>query len=314
MPSAAGGEPEVRVAVTIVSFHSSADLVSCLAALERSTHSDFEVVVCENGGPAAYETLKAALPPRLSGGQEIRTVLAQGNLGYAGGVNLAMAQSPDADAWWVLNPDTEPRPDALALQVRRLERGDCDAVGCVVMLPSGKVQSYGGRWFPWIARAESIGHQTTLDTAVDVAVVEARQSYLNGASMLIGRRFLAEVGPMREDYFLYCEEVEWCLRAIAGGMRLGFEPKAVVLHHQGTSTGNAQDIRDKRRAPVYLNERNRLNTTRDVFPSHLPVVVVVTFANLFVKYGRRGAWRQLGYGLQGWWAGVRGERGVPSWF
>ena len=32
------------------------------------------------------------------------------------------------------------------------------------------------------------------------------------------------------------------------------------------------------------------------------------------KSGRRGAWAQVGYALDGWVAGLRGERGVPAWF
>ena len=41
---------------------------------------------------------------------------------------------------------------------------------------------------------------------------------LLGASV-VGRAMLDAVGPMRDDYFLYCEEVEWCLRAKAAGLR-----------------------------------------------------------------------------------------------
>jgi len=40
-------------------------------------------------------------------------------------------------------------------------------------------------------------------------------NYILGASMLIDGTFLSRAGHMRDDYFLYCEEVEWCLRARA---------------------------------------------------------------------------------------------------
>ena len=81
-----------------------------------------------------------------------------------------------------------------------------------------------------LARAESIGNGSQLDAPLDAAQVEREQSYLNGASMLVGRRFLEAVGPMREDYFLYAEESEWFLRAARRGMRLGFAPAARVMH------------------------------------------------------------------------------------
>jgi len=303
----------MHVAVSIVSFRNPDDVLRCLRALELSTHADFEVVVCENGGRAAFDVLRNRLPDRLTGGQPVKLVLAERNLGYAGGVNRCMQTAPGADAWWILNPDTQPDPTAMSLHVQRLAVGDCDAVGSTIYLPDGRVQSHGGRWTACLARAESIGHGSSLSTAPNPRFIESRQNYLNGASMMIGRGFLETVGPMREEYFLYCEEVEWCLRGVAMGMRLGFAPDARVLHYAGTTTGSYDEITKRPRMPVYLNERNKMLTTRDRFPALVPVAALASLALLFVRFGRRGAWRQVGYGLSGWAAGLANTRGAPSW-
>ena len=299
----------MHIAVAIVGYKNAQDITHCLEQLDLSTHTDFEVNICENGGPEAFAKLQAAIPPALSKGQLVRAVLAPGNLGYAGGVNACIAHTPDAQAWWVLNPDTHPYPDALAALVLRLAVDDCDAVGCTLHLPNGLVQSHGGRWNGWLARAVSIGHSTPLSPPPNPAQIEARQNYLNGAAMLIGRRFLEVAGPMREEYFLYCEEVEWCLRAKAMGLRLGFAPSALVLHYQGTTTGNPPDIRQRGRVPVYLSERNKILLTRDLYPQRLGLVIPAALAVMLLRFGRRGAWRQLGYALSGWWAGLKDERG-----
>jgi GT2 family glycosyltransferase len=303
----------MHVAVSIVGFRNVSDIVACLAALEAGAHADFEVVVCENGGPAAYAALAAAVPSRLRGGQAVTLVEAPGNLGYAGGVNVCLAAAPGADAWWVLNPDTRPEPDALAAAVARLAAGDCDAAGSLLYRPNGTVQAYGYRWRSWLARAVSLGIGRRLEDPVDASAVERAQTFLNGAAMLVGRRFLEAVGPMREDYFLYCEEVEWCLRGLARGMRLGFAPASLVLHEQGTTTGTGGRPAEAPRTPTYLNERNRILLTRDCFPGRAPLVSVAALVLLLLRCMRHGAWRQLGYGLEGWWAGVRGERGRPRW-
>jgi GT2 family glycosyltransferase len=97
-----------RVAVVIVAFRNVDDVCGCLEALSTSTHARFEVVICENGGEAAWRTLTARLPGTLPGGQPVRVLLAERNLGFAGGVNVGLAAAPDADAWWILNPDTQP--------------------------------------------------------------------------------------------------------------------------------------------------------------------------------------------------------------
>lgn len=303
----------MHVAVLIVAFRNKDDIVRCLGALERSTHADFEVVICENGGAEAYKDLCADLPAQLAGGQAVRVVLASGNLGYAGGVNVGLREAAGADAWWVLNPDTEPEPPAMALLVARLQAGDCEAVGSTIYLADGRVQSHGGRWTPWLARSESLGHGSALTTLPDPAAIERDQNYLNGASMMMGRRFLEVVGPMAEEYFLYCEEVEWCLRGVQRGMRLGFAPGARVLHYVGTTTGSYDEIKRRPRTPVYLNERNKILTTRDRYPAKMPVAMFASLALILVRFGRHRAWRQIGYGIQGWMAGLANRRGPPAW-
>lgn len=303
----------LHVAVVIVGFRNAGDIAACLQALEQSTHADFEVVVCENGGRAAFEALRRSVPERLAGGQPVRLVDAGANLGYGGGVNRGMAEAPDADAYWVLNPDTKPEPGALAACVARLAEGDCDAVGCTLYTPDGRVQAYGGQWQWLLGRAVAIGHGAETSAAVSAADVERRQSFISGAAALVSRRFLETVGPMREDYFLYCEEVEWFLRGRAKRMRLGFAPDGRILHDAGSTTGSHRAFRDMPKTPVYLNERNRILLTRDLSPALLPVVVLGALLVTVLRYARRGAWRQLGYAWAGLSAGVCNRRGPPAW-
>src|SRR3546814_11073876 len=92
--------------------------------------------------------------------------------------------------------------------------------------------------------------------------------------MLVSRAFLQATGPMREDYFLYCEEVEWCLRARATGMTFGFAPDARVLHNTGASTGSGQSVRTPQRLPTSLDEQNKLLVTRACFTGRLPIAAV----------------------------------------
>lgn len=303
----------MSITICIVGFRNADDIVCCLKALSRSTYADFGLVICENGGPEAYDALRAALPSALPGGQPVRIFAAPRNLGYAGGVNACIAEAPDAHAWWVLNPDTQPAPDALEFMAKRLAAGDCDAVGCTICTPAGEVESRGGRWRSWLARAESLERGKSPDAPADTVAIEAQLSWLSGASMLVGRNFVTVAGVMREDYFLYAEEVEWCLRGQALGLKLGVAPAARVLHHQGTTTGSVADFGHRSRTSVYLDERNKVLLTRDRFPRRLPVAAAASLVLIFLRFARRAAWTQLGFALQGWAAGLRNRRGPPDW-
>lgn len=303
----------MEVAIIIVSFHSLGDISRCLAALDGSRWAKFHIVICENGGEAAYHELQAGLPGQLTRGQPVAILLAPGNLGYAGGINFAIDHSGPADAYWILNPDTVPRPDALEALLARLARGDCSAVGHDLVAEDGRLGSNGGRWLKWSARAISLNKGKPRQAHTDARELERRINYISGASMLVTRGFIERAGKMREDYFLYCEEVEWCLRAAGCGERLGYAPDAVVVHAQGTATGAGGRLKDQSRTAVYLMERNRLLLTRDVYPIYFPAAVPLSLIHIAIKYAKAGAWRQARYALGGWLAGVRNERGKPVW-
>ncbi|MBS0359992.1 MAG: glycosyltransferase family 2 protein [Proteobacteria bacterium] len=303
----------MKVSVCIVGFRNLADIESCIEALERTDWPSFEVVVCENGGPESYRQLLKVLPSQLPGGQAVRIIQAPSNVGYAGGVNLCMDQTPDADAWWILNPDTVPNSDALSKMCRRLEGDGCAMVGCTVYHPNGVVESRGGRWIPWLARAVSIDHGAPITNPTSEDMGATVVSYVSGASLLVGRALVQKVGRMREDYFLYGEEVEWCLRARAYGARLVVARDAEVLHRQGTTTGSIKDAGGRSRLAVFLDERNKLLITRDRFPALVPISAMGALAMLLLRFARRGAWAQTGYALSGWWSGIIGRRGKPAW-
>ena len=305
--------PRTDVAVIIVSFHSLADIVRCLAALEKSTRSRFRVVICENGGEDAYRKLRAGLPAQLETGQTIELLSAPGNPGYAGGINLAIDRTAPADAYWILNPDTQPDPGALEAMLTRLDQGDCSAVGHDLLSGDGRLASRGGLWLKWSARAISLDKGKPWQPISDVRALESKINYITGASLLVSRGFWQRVGKMREDYFLYCEEVEWCLRAIRLGEKLGYAPGAIVRHAQGTTTGSGGTLRTQSKLAVYLMERNRILLTRDLYPHLMPVTVPLSLLHIAIKYAKAGAWRQGSYALSGWLTGLANKRNKPDW-
>lgn len=301
----------MHVAVCIVGFDNPGDVLRCVAALDASTHRDFELVICENGSAAMRDELVATLGDRRPGGQAVELLRYEGNSGYAGGNNRCIAARPDAQAWWILNPDAEVAADAMALLVARLAENQFDAVGATLCASDGTVQAYAGRWRPLLGRAVSVGKGTAYDRAA--ADETGPIDYILGAALMFTPHFLAVAGPMRDDYFLYGEEIEWCLRAKARGLRLGAEPRAMVYHAQGTTTGDGGSFSGKPRLPVYLDQRNKILVLRDTAPALLVPGAIGSLVALIARAAKHRAWRQLGYGLSGWAAGVANRRGKPDW-
>lgn len=342
MPSSMLATGEPRVVVGIVSTNDVDNVTGCLTSLSVSLHQNFWVVICENGGSEAFERAVARLAdadcikaadgrrdtdPDVSwtqgyarfrlanGGQPLILLKSSVNRGYAGGVNACIAAAGKGpwDAIWVLNPDTFPEPDALAALVRRQMQGNHGVVGSrLLFTASGLVQTWGGLlWFPLLGRGRLLGYNASSDTMPDVADIERRMKYICGASMYVTRDYVETVGGMDEDFFVYDEDVDWCLRR--GSFTLGYAHDSVVHHIHGATSGSSSTQKKTRsRFNIYLTERNRVLIAAKQFGSKWPLLAAIAFLQTFEHLLRIGSLRQFSFAIEGWWAGVRGEVGPPG--
>jgi N-acetylglucosaminyl-diphospho-decaprenol L-rhamnosyltransferase len=76
-----------------------------------------------------------------------------------------------------------------------------------------------------------------------------------GAAMVMRADVLKRLGPFEERFFAYYEDTDWCWRAQLAGMSVLYEPRAVVRHMHGATSGGPTRPWVRR-----LSARNRLAT------------------------------------------------------
>ena len=212
-----------------------------------------------------------------------------GNLGFAGGNNVGLRYALARDDFryaWLLNNDTVVEPDALGHLVQRLaeapQGGLCGST-LIHYHDRATVQALGGGWYcKWLGLAWHLGRFSRWPRAVDREKVERQMSYPVGASIMITRRFLAEVGLMCEDYFLYFEELDWVLRA-ERRFALLYAPQSVVYHKVGATVGTSSNPARKSALCDYWNARNRLFFTRRWYPEAFPTVYLALCCTLLAR-------------------------------
>lgn len=212
-----------------------------------------------------------------------------GNLGFAGGTNVGLRYGlakGDLEYAWILNNDTVSRSDALGHLVRRMELdtgvGFCGSTILSYTAPA-TVQALGGAAYnKWVGSNRHLGLFLNYPLVVDETEIEKRMRYVIGASMLVSRRLLEDVGLMCEDYFLYFEELDWATRA-KGKFSLAYASKSVVYHKEGGTIGTKSDPMEKGFLSDYYSLRNRLVFTR----KHHPVALPSVWLGLFVALARR---------------------------
>lgn len=278
------------LSVIIVSYCSADVIEACLDSLRAMTQVTLRVAVCENASPddtAAIITAWAGqqdvtfaeaapgdTPPFPENMPWLTVIKAPRNLGFAGGVNIGLRwflAQPDVDLFWILNPDSMAAPDTARRYL------DCAATADPFALMGGRtlfaaaprlVQSDGGR----IRRGTGgICVNVNNGLAPENAIPPRAETlhFLSGANMVASRAFITAAGLMREDYFLYYEEVDWACRR--GALPLITCPEAVVYHHAGTAIGSANATQRATGFANYFNYRNRI---RFVWRFNWPILPV----------------------------------------
>ena len=195
----------------------------------------FDLTVVDNvGQPEILQLIKSRYP-------RARLLVNRSAKGFSANNNLVLVPSK-ARYSFLLNPDTELRPDSLDTLLQfmdtHLKVGAC---GPKLVYADGSFQ-LSCRQFPTLGsfavrrtplRVLFRGSETARRYEMaDWDHASARPiDWLFGAAVLIRRETLAQVGGLDEGMFLYSEDVDWCLRCHLAGWEIWYVPEAVIVHH-----------------------------------------------------------------------------------
>ncbi len=229
-----------QVTVVITHFRALDELRGCLNTLRNLPYSsDLEVVVADSDALAGAGQLVAEefpsayyLPFRY-------------NCGYAALVNASM-DITDRPFVFVLNADIRLEADTLPKLLDQMEQHpDVGIIGPAVTYSDGRPQESA---FAFYRPATVLYRRTPLGRTrrgqrelqrfrmhdeVEAArgrggIVDA--DWLMGAALLVRRSAARDVGPLDESYFLYFEDVDWCLQFWRSGWRVVHDPSAQCVH------------------------------------------------------------------------------------
>lgn len=268
--------------VVVVSFNSGDVICDCLETLLAVTDVALRIVVVDNGSPddslavikrwadgttpytvphdLPFALTPAVKPVPLDGtGRLHRVTLIEtgANTGFAGGVNRGLAHLAMDDRinrFWVLNPDALVPPQTPHIFATASDGFSLMGGRVIYYEDPDQIQIDGGtvRWH--LGVTDNINQYANPATAPEPD--PGQMDFITGASMVASRAFYEGVGPMREDYFLYYEEVDWAQRR--GDLPLAYASGAVVYHKAGTSIGSQSLERGPSAFSLYFIHRARL--------------------------------------------------------
>lgn len=204
------------------------------------------------------------------------------NLGFGYGNNRNFekikAEASENDIVWVLNNDTLIGDRSLCEIEAAFQIDDSVIYGCTLIKEStGKIQCLGGtNEVTWRSQGSLIAENEAIESILDN--YSDINGYVNGASMLMTYNILSKVKGFDESYFMWCEEVDFCLRAKSLNILFRNICKAHIIHRVGGSSdsnniksflGRSSDRNTLPRFIIryYYNYRNRIYITRKFFPN-----------------------------------------------
>ncbi|WP_297900525.1 glycosyltransferase family 2 protein [uncultured Parabacteroides sp.] len=278
-----------QVSIITINYNGLKDTGEMIEAFKAHETFPYEIIVVDNASrdPEEYAILKERHPA-------VRVIRSERNLGFAGGNNLGISHA-SGDYLLFLNNDTLIDRPVLENLVKVLDLnprigGVSPKIAC---WPDKKRLQYAGStpMSPVCLRNESIGFGQ-----IDKGLFDRSRetAFTHGAAMMIRTSDLKKFGKMPEFYFLYYEELDWCVQIKRAGLAIWYEATATVYHKESMSVGKQSPLQ------VYYHTRNRLLFAkrsidkRDERIYSYIYQTLVAFPKRFLAYLRKGRFQLLG--------------------
>jgi N-acetylglucosaminyl-diphospho-decaprenol L-rhamnosyltransferase len=255
--------------IVIVNYRTADLAIDALRSLSSQVDDlgGGRVVVMDNySGDGSVELLTTVIK-REGWSDWARVMPLDRNGGFAfgnnSGIRAALASVDHVDYVMLLNPDTIARKGAVKALVAFLEHHPRVGIaGSLLENKDGGVECSAHRIHSPLSELNAGARLGLLSRLLhryavsECPVTEAHQcDWVSGASLIVRREVLEQVGLMDDGYFLYFEEVDFCRRVQQAGWECWYVPESRVMHLEGASTGIRATA--KRRAEYWYDSRRR---------------------------------------------------------
>jgi GT2 family glycosyltransferase len=239
-----------KVAIVILNYNGAAFLQKFLPSVIAYS-SIAEIIIADNNSTDnSLEVLKSEF-------NNVRTILINENLGFAGGYNHALSKI-DAEYFVLLNSDVEVTQNWLIPLIDFLDQNqEYAAVQPKILDYNDKSKfEYAGAAGGFI---DKLGYPYCRGRIFDTLEKDNQQYdnnidvfWCSGASLIIRSSDFFDIGGFDADFFAHMEEIDLCWRLRNKDRKLACIPSAKVFHVGGGTLNKTSPIK------TYLNFRNNL--------------------------------------------------------
>lgn len=236
------------ISVIIVNFNSKDYLVKCVKSVLTST-IPVEVFVVDNGSEDRSLSL---LKETIHNEPHVQIIENKINTGFARANNQAVPLAK-GDYILFLNPDCIIKPDTLKNMMAVMDsHSEAGITGCLIRNLNGSEQAGSRRYIPTPFRSmiRVLKLSKFFHNNPELGVLNLHwqplpdhpvpMEAISGAFMFVRRKAMKEVGPMDDEYFLHCEDLDWFMRFGIAGWKILFVPGVEIIHAKGVCGADRQ--------------------------------------------------------------------------
>ena len=253
-----------KVYIISINYGTPEHTIECLQSIYDNNYSVFQVVVVDVLN-LNHSVEKIENWIRSKNDNRFLLIQEDINNGFAYANNIGIGYSleqGDCDFLWILNNDTVIDKNSLEELINcynQIAKKDIAGfIGSKIMDYEKRIiiQNVGGTFNSWTGYSvligigkEDMGQFETISPKID---------YVIGGAMFFSSSLVGKIGLMPDDYFLYYEDIDWCITAQKAGFVNYTCTKSIIYHKQGVSTGSK-----------LLSNDNHLKNKKYLYQSYL---------------------------------------------
>jgi len=213
------------VSVIVVNWNGKGRVEACVESCRRLSYPNYEVIVVDNGSTdGSAEIVEVSFP-------DVHLIRIGRNIGFARASNKGILA---AKGEYIAILANDIRVDSMWLSclLNELVKSSDSGGGCVgvagglIYFQDAPELIWGGGGFiDWLTG--SMWHPHAYEKSVEIA---SDVDFVSGGATLIKREVFDRIGLLDEDYYLYSEDVDFCVQARRAGFNVRSVPGAKSWH------------------------------------------------------------------------------------
>ncbi|GAC1419435.1 MAG: glycosyltransferase family 2 protein [Flavisolibacter sp.] len=269
------------LSVIIINFRTFNLTIDCIKSIHNNSQGlSFEIILVDNAPLENDEKRFLEIFP------DIIYIWSKENIGFGRGNNLGM-EVARGKYFLLINSDTLMIDNCSGKCFEFMERdtlNEIGAIGCKLLNPD---KTYQPSFYPFLKN--SIVYYLITNNILLYKIFKVQKRYkevnevrevgdISGAFMFLRKDIIDRVKGFDPDFFLYCEETEWCRERISKKYKIVYFPLASIIHFGGGSaTAKSMYIQSKLSLSLLWYKKGWISYLLYVFCSYFNIMMNLVF-------------------------------------